>query len=47
MLSYNLEWLYRVITKPRRMWKRYLTTNSLAWLLLKAKFAQLTGRQGH
>lgn len=25
----GLEWLYRVVQEPRRMWKRYLTTNVL------------------
>ena len=40
----GLEWLYRVIQEPGRMWKRYLSTNSkFAWLLLKEK---LRGRQG-
>jgi len=38
MQNYGLEWLYRVIQEPGRMWKRYLVTNSeFAWLLLKAK----------
>lgn len=38
MQDYGLEWLYRVIQEPRRMWKRYLTTNcKFAVLLLKAK----------
>ncbi len=36
MQEKGLEWLYRVIQEPRRMWKRYLVTNSrFAWLLLK------------
>ncbi|RDK10486.1 glycosyltransferase [Cupriavidus lacunae] len=30
----GLEWLYRVIQEPRRMWKRYLLTNSLFLLLI-------------
>ena len=39
MQKYGLEWLYRVIQEPRRMWKRYLVTNSqFAWLLFKEKF---------
>ena len=39
MQKYGLEWLYRVIQEPGRMWKRYLVTNStFAWLLLKEKF---------
>ncbi|OXR38633.1 glycosyltransferase [Pseudomonas jessenii] len=38
MQNYGLEWLYRVIQEPGRMWKRYLTTNSkFAWLLIKEK----------
>ncbi len=33
----GLEWLYRVAQEPRRLWKRYLTTNSaFGWLLLTA-----------
>jgi N-acetylglucosaminyldiphosphoundecaprenol N-acetyl-beta-D-mannosaminyltransferase len=37
MQKYGLEWLYRVIQEPRRMWKRYLVTNcQFAWLLVKA-----------
>ena len=32
-----LEWFYRLIQEPRRMWKRYLTTNSIfLWLCLNA-----------
>ncbi|MNT80546.1 putative N-acetylmannosaminyltransferase [compost metagenome] len=43
--NHGLEWLYRVIQEPGRMWKRYLTTNSqFAWLLLKEKIAQLLGK---
>ncbi|KDC49485.1 WecB/TagA/CpsF family glycosyltransferase [Pseudoalteromonas fuliginea] len=38
MQRYGLEWLYRVIQEPRRMWKRYLVTNcKFAWLLFKEK----------
>lgn len=33
----GLEWGYRVLQEPRRMWKRYLTTN--------ARFIVLTGRE--
>jgi len=41
MQQAGLEWLYRVIQEPGRMWKRYLTTNSkFAWLLCKEKFLQ-------
>ncbi|WP_223441946.1 WecB/TagA/CpsF family glycosyltransferase [Pseudomonas sp. BF-R-19] len=38
MQKYGLEWFYRVIQEPGRMWQRYLNTNSkFAWLLLKEK----------
>lgn len=34
----GLEWFYRVLQEPGRMWKRYLVTNSVfAWLLLREK----------
>lgn len=40
MQNYGLEWLYRVIQEPRRMWKRYLVTNTkFGWLLLKTKLS--------
>ncbi len=39
MQEYGLEWFYRVLQEPGRMWKRYLVTNSkFAWLLLKERF---------
>jgi exopolysaccharide biosynthesis WecB/TagA/CpsF family protein len=32
----GLEWLYRLIQEPRRLWKRYLVTNTqFCWLFLK------------
>jgi N-acetylglucosaminyldiphosphoundecaprenol N-acetyl-beta-D-mannosaminyltransferase len=37
MQSSGLEWLYRVIQEPRRMWKRYLVTN--------ARFVGLAARE--
>ena len=38
MQNYGLEWFYRVMQEPGRMWKRYAETNSkFAWLLLKTK----------
>ncbi|KHT46970.1 WecB/TagA/CpsF family glycosyltransferase [Vibrio sinaloensis] len=41
MQNAGLEWLYRVIQEPRRMWKRYLVTNSnFAWLLIKEKLSK-------
>ena len=39
MQNYGLEWFYRIIQEPGRMWKRYLLTNSkFAWLILKERF---------
>lgn len=39
MQTVGLEWLYRLCQEPRRMWKRYLITNSIfAAMLLKAKW---------
>lgn len=39
MQKAGLEWFYRVLQEPQRMWKRYLVTNSIfAWLLIKEKF---------
>lgn len=40
MQKSGLEWFYRLIQEPGRMWKRYLSTNSsFAWLLLKEKIS--------
>lgn len=45
MQKSGLEWLYRVIQEPGRMWKRYLITNStFIWLLIKARVKRLLGR---
>jgi N-acetylglucosaminyldiphosphoundecaprenol N-acetyl-beta-D-mannosaminyltransferase len=42
MQNAGLEWLYRVIQEPRRMWKRYLVTNgSFALILMKARVKQI------
>lgn len=38
MQKWGLEWLYRVIQEPRRMWKRYLVTNTkFLFMLLREK----------
>ena len=45
MQQSGLEWFYRVLQEPRRMWKRYLVTNTqcVCWVMsLKAK--QLLGQ---
>ncbi|MGK0247668.1 MAG: N-acetylglucosaminyldiphosphoundecaprenol N-acetyl-beta-D-mannosaminyltransferase [Oleispira sp.] len=42
MQNYGLEWIYRVMQEPRRMWKRYAKTNSkFALLLIKEKWKAL------
>ena len=39
MQDAGFEWLFRVIQEPRRMWKRYLITNSMfIYMILKEKF---------
>lgn len=40
MKNMALEWLYRLIQEPRRLWKRYLITNSL---FLYYIFLEMTG----
>ena len=29
MRDYGLEWLHRLVSEPRRLWRRYLVTNTL------------------
>lgn len=42
MQKAGLEWFYRVLQEPRRMWRRYLTTNTKFILLLfKEKIKQI------
>lgn len=39
--KYGLEWLYRLFQEPKRLWKRYFSTNSLfVYLLLKQKLTK-------
>jgi N-acetylglucosaminyldiphosphoundecaprenol N-acetyl-beta-D-mannosaminyltransferase len=41
----GLEWLFRVAQEPRRMWKRYLFTNSrFAWMLMRELVRKRLGR---
>lgn len=38
----GLEWLYRLSTEPRRLWKRYLLDDfPFLWLVFKERFARL------
>lgn len=44
MRRIGLEWLFRLAMEPRRLWRRYLTTNvRFAWLLMREA---LSRRQG-
>ncbi len=46
MQRYGLEWLYRVIQEPRRMWKRYLFTNcKFLFLLINEKLKNISAEQ--
>jgi len=39
MQKYGLEWFYRFLQEPKRMWKRYLIGNfKFMWLVIKEKF---------
>ena len=41
--KHSLEWLYRLIKEPKRMWRRYLIGNPLfLWNILKEKFSKKT-----
>jgi N-acetylglucosaminyldiphosphoundecaprenol N-acetyl-beta-D-mannosaminyltransferase len=43
-----LEWVYRLWLEPRRLWKRYLITNSLfLWMLAGAVLRRALGRSTH
>ncbi len=46
MQNYGLEWLFRLIQEPRRLWRRYLFTNSkFIFLFLKYKLLKKTPNQ--
>ncbi len=41
----GLEWLYRVVQEPRRLWRRYLVTNTLfVWMVFLDLLSSLTRR---
>jgi N-acetylglucosaminyldiphosphoundecaprenol N-acetyl-beta-D-mannosaminyltransferase len=40
----GIEWLYRVKQEPRRLWKRYLVTNTQFVLLLAAELFRIYGK---
>jgi N-acetylglucosaminyldiphosphoundecaprenol N-acetyl-beta-D-mannosaminyltransferase len=40
----GMEWFYRLLQEPGRMWKRYLVTNSLfCWLIIRELWQKLIG----
>ena len=44
MSNNSLEWLYRLIQEPRRLWKRYLFTNSyFIFLIIKKIIKRIIG----
>lgn len=43
----GLEWLYRVVQEPRRMWKRYLVTNTLFLGMLLRELSSPERRPSH
>ena len=45
LTAIGAEWIYRLVSEPRRLWKRYLVTNTLFLLfVLQQKLQQLRGR---
>lgn len=44
----GMEWLYRLLQEPGRMWKRYLVTNSLfCWLIIREMARGSISRDKH
>ncbi len=41
MKRYSLEWLYRLIQEPKRLWKRYLVTNTLFIIFILLDFFKI------
>ena len=39
MRENGLEWLHRLLSEPRRLWKRCLVTNTLFMLMASRQFA--------
>ena len=45
MQRHGLEWLFRLIQEPRRLWKRYLVTNSIFLALVAINAVRPIGRR--
>lgn len=47
MRTMSLEWLYRLIQEPRRLWRRYFVTNSLfIWFISVEALFKMMNRDG-
>src|SRR5258708_37971441 len=45
--SVGMEWSWRLMMEPRKMWKRYLATNSeFIWIAAREIFSRRQGRKG-
>lgn len=44
MRDRGLEWLHRLVSEPRRLWKRYLVTNTTFLVLLAIQLGHRTAR---
>ncbi len=45
MQERSLEWLFRLVTEPRRLWKRYVVTNSIFLVKLAGALVSGAGRR--
>lgn len=46
MINFGLEWFYRLIKEPKRMWRRYLIGNTkFIWAVVKEKINDKTNHQ--
>ena len=41
MRDAGLEWLHRLLSEPRRLWRRYLVTNTLFFAYLLGEFVRV------
>ena len=41
----GLEWLYRLVREPRRLWRRYLIGNTTFLLLVGREWWRMSGRR--
>jgi N-acetylglucosaminyldiphosphoundecaprenol N-acetyl-beta-D-mannosaminyltransferase len=45
MQQSGLEWLFRLMAEPRRLWKRYLISNTVfVWLIIKQKISLISSK---